>query len=39
MQEQQIQIGIIGLGYLGLPLAVELARYFQLLGSISTNPG
>jgi UDP-N-acetyl-D-galactosamine dehydrogenase len=27
-----IRIGVIGLGYVGLPLAVYLARHFPVLG-------
>ena len=27
----KIRIGIIGLGYVGLPLAVELGKYFQVI--------
>lgn len=30
--DQNIKIGIIGLGYVGLPLAVELAKNFQVNG-------
>jgi len=32
MQKQQIQIGIIGLGYVGLPLAVEFGKIFPTVG-------
>jgi len=32
MQKQQIQIGIIGLGYVGLPLAVEFGKIFSTVG-------
>jgi len=28
----EIRIGVIGLGYVGLPLAVYLARHFPVLG-------
>ena len=27
----KIKIGIIGLGYVGLPLALELGKYFQVI--------
>ena len=27
-----LKIGIIGLGYVGLPLAVEFSKHFQVLG-------
>ena len=30
--DSDIRIGIIGLGYVGLPLAVYLARHFPVLG-------
>jgi UDP-N-acetyl-D-glucosamine/UDP-N-acetyl-D-galactosamine dehydrogenase len=34
-----IRIGVIGLGHVGLPLAVHLARHFPVLGSnISEEP-
>ena len=26
------KIGVIGLGYVGLPLAVEIAKHFQVIG-------
>jgi len=29
---EQIRIGIIGLGYVGLPLGVHMARHFPVLG-------
>ena len=29
---EQIRIGIVGLGYVGLPLAVYMARYFPVVG-------
>ena len=29
---KNIRIGIIGLGYVGLPLAVEFAKYFPVVG-------
>ena len=29
---EKIRIGIIGLGYVGLPLGVHMARHFQVLG-------
>jgi UDP-N-acetyl-D-galactosamine dehydrogenase len=32
MSEQQVRIGIIGLGYVGLPLAVAFARQYDVLG-------
>jgi UDP-N-acetyl-D-galactosamine dehydrogenase len=28
-----IRIGVVGLGYLGLPLAIQFARHFPVLGS------
>ena len=28
-----IRIGVVGLGYVGLPLAVRFARHFSVLGS------
>lgn len=34
----KIRIGIIGLGYVGLPLAVELGRHFEVIGfDLKTN--
>src|ERR1700687_764690 len=32
MSVNDVQIGIIGLGYVGLPLAVHMARHFPVLG-------
>ena len=32
---QQVRIGVIGLGYVGLPLAAHLARKFPVVASIS----
>ncbi|RKX42931.1 MAG: Vi polysaccharide biosynthesis protein VipA/TviB, partial [Verrucomicrobia bacterium] len=32
MDRKKIKIGVIGLGYVGLPLAVELGRKFSTLG-------
>jgi UDP-N-acetyl-D-galactosamine dehydrogenase len=32
MSLQDVRIGIVGLGYVGLPLAVYMARYFPVLG-------
>ena len=32
MQNKSIKIGIIGLGYVGLPLAVEFGRIFNVTG-------
>ena len=32
MTKTNLKIGIIGLGYVGLPLAVEFAKYFQTIG-------
>ena len=32
MIKNNLKIGIIGLGYVGLPLAVEFAKYFQTIG-------
>ena len=29
---KNIKIGIIGLGYIGLPLAVKLSKYFPTIG-------
>ena len=29
---QDIQIGVIGLGYVGLPLAVAFSRHFEVVG-------
>ncbi len=29
---QKIEIMVIGLGYVGLPLALELSKYFQVKG-------
>lgn len=29
---EQVRIGIVGLGYVGLPLAIELSKYFPTLG-------
>ena len=29
---KDIKIGIIGLGYVGLPLAIEFAKYFKTVG-------
>lgn len=34
---QKIVIGVIGLGYVGLPLAVEFARYYSVVG-FDINP-
>ena len=31
-EEQAIKIGIIGLGYVGLPLAVEFAKLYRVVG-------
>ncbi len=31
-QQTQINIGIIGLGYVGLPLAIEFAKHFPVVG-------
>jgi UDP-N-acetyl-D-galactosamine dehydrogenase len=34
-----IRIGVVGLGYVGLPLAVQFARDFPVLGSdIDSSP-
>ncbi|NOX28161.1 MAG: nucleotide sugar dehydrogenase, partial [Gammaproteobacteria bacterium] len=30
--KEEIKIGIVGLGYVGLPLAVEFGRYYQTIG-------
>ena len=32
LQSRQDKIGIVGLGYVGLPLAVHLARHFEVVG-------
>ena len=32
MSLQDVRIGIVGLGYVGLPLAVYMARHFPVLG-------
>ncbi|MDT8371116.1 MAG: Vi polysaccharide biosynthesis UDP-N-acetylglucosamine C-6 dehydrogenase TviB [Gammaproteobacteria bacterium] len=32
MTENRLSIGIIGLGYVGLPLAVEFGKYFETIG-------
>ena len=32
LQSRKDKIGIVGLGYVGLPLAVHLARYFEVVG-------
>ena len=32
MSLQDVRIGVIGLGYVGLPLAVYMARHFPVLG-------
>ena len=32
MEVQQKKIAIVGLGYVGLPLAVEFSKYFQVVG-------
>lgn len=32
MNDENVKIGIIGLGYVGLPLAVELARFYDVVG-------
>ncbi|MCS6981123.1 MAG: nucleotide sugar dehydrogenase [Flavobacteriales bacterium] len=37
MSDQNIHIGIIGLGYVGLPLAVEFARKYPVIG-FDINP-
>ncbi len=37
MKMNEVKIGIIGLGYVGLPLAVEFGKSFQPLGSTPTN--
>ena len=31
-KNQKIKIAIIGLGYVGLPLAISLSRYFEVIG-------
>ena len=35
MSLHDVRIGIVGLGYVGLPLAVYMARHFPFLASIS----
>lgn len=32
MEEKQIKISVIGLGYVGLPLAVEFGKKYRVLG-------
>lgn len=32
LKEEQLVIGIVGLGYVGLPLAVEFAKHYQTIG-------
>ena len=32
MVDSKYQISVIGLGYVGLPLAIELGKYFKTLG-------
>ena len=38
MLDSKIKIGVIGLGYVGLPLAVEFSKQFDVVGfDISTD--
>ena len=38
MTDSKIRIGVIGLGYVGLPLAVEFSKNFDVIGfDISQN--
>ena len=37
MQKRNIKIGILGLGYVGLPLLVELSRHFHCVGFDISN--
>ena len=32
LKARQDKIGVVGLGYVGLPLAVHLARHFEVVG-------
>lgn len=32
IDEKNIKIAIIGLGYVGLPLAIEFGKYFETIG-------
>ena len=32
MKLESIRIGIIGLGYVGLPLAIEFSKHFRVVG-------
>ena len=32
MKENNVKISVIGLGYVGLPLAVEFSKYFPVIG-------
>lgn len=38
MNKQEVRIGVIGLGYVGLPLAVEFGKKFPTIG-FDINPG
>ena len=31
-RNQDIRVGVIGLGYVGLPIAIEMGRYFSTIG-------
>ncbi len=37
MSEKEIRIGIIGLGYVGLPLAIEFSKHFSTIGYDISN--
>jgi hypothetical protein len=36
---ENVRVGIIGLGYVGLPLAVYMARHFPVVGFDVKRPG
>ena len=31
-KSQEIKIGVLGMGYVGLPLAVEFSKHFEVIG-------
>lgn len=38
MEQHQVKVAVIGLGYVGLPLAVEFAKHYSVIGfDINTN--
>jgi UDP-N-acetyl-D-galactosamine dehydrogenase len=37
VSDDEVRIGIVGLGYVGLPLAIEFARHFEVVGH-DANP-